>query len=87
MKSKNNIRQISTPFFVEDRDVLGQPKGINVLQRFKHRPYWKGIHRSWLFWVFLFLMFAGIIYYIMSVDFAFAPHKQMKQPSGNNRTR
>ncbi len=51
-----------------------------------HRPYWKGIHRSWLFWVFLFLMFVGIIYYIMSVDFAFAPHKQMKQPSENNRT-
>ena len=37
MKSKNHIRQISTPFFVEDRDVLGQPKGINVLQRFKHK--------------------------------------------------
>ena len=37
MKSKNYIRQISTPFFVENRDVLGQPKGINVLQRFKHK--------------------------------------------------
>ena len=37
MKSENHIRQISTPFFVEDRDVLGQPKGINVLQRFKHK--------------------------------------------------
>jgi len=37
MKSKNHIRQISTPFFAEDRDVLGQPKGINVLQRFKHQ--------------------------------------------------
>jgi hypothetical protein len=87
MKSKNHIRQISTPFFIEDRDVLGQPKGINILQRFKHRPYWKGIHRSWLFWVFLVLMFTGIIYYIISVDFAFVPHKQMKHPSGNNRTR
>jgi uncharacterized RDD family membrane protein YckC len=37
MKSKNSIRQISTPFYVENRDVLGQPKGINVLQRFKHK--------------------------------------------------
>ena len=37
MKSKNYIRQISTPFYVENRDVLGQPKGINVLQRFKHK--------------------------------------------------
>ena len=37
MKSKNHIRQISTPFYVEDRDVLGQPKGMNVLQKFKHK--------------------------------------------------
>jgi len=37
MKSENHIRQISTPFFEEDRDVLGQPKGINALHRFKHR--------------------------------------------------
>ncbi len=37
MKSNNHIRQISTPFLEQDRDVLGQPKGINVLQRFKHK--------------------------------------------------
>jgi len=37
MKSENHIRQIPTPFFEEDRDVLGQRKGINVLHRFKHR--------------------------------------------------
>lgn len=37
MKSKNHIRQISTSFFVQNRDVLGQPKGVNVLQRFKHK--------------------------------------------------
>jgi hypothetical protein len=35
----------------------------------------------------LFLMFAGIIYYIMSVDFAFAPHRPLKHLSENNRTR
>jgi hypothetical protein len=51
-----------------------------------HRPYWKRIHHTWYFWVFLFLMFAGIIYYIMSVDFAFAPRKQLKPRSENNRT-
>ena len=34
---------------------------------------WKRVHHSWIFWIFLFLMFVGIIYYIMSVDFAFAP--------------
>ncbi len=37
MKRKNYPEQISTPFYVENRDVLGQPKGINVLQRFKHK--------------------------------------------------
>jgi hypothetical protein len=51
-----------------------------------HRPFWTGIHHSWLFWVFVVLMFGGIVYYIMSVDFAFAPHRQMK-PSGMERTR
>jgi len=48
-------------------------------------PYWKRMHHTWGFWIFLFLMFVGIIYYIMSVDFAFAPHKQLKQPWGNNK--
>jgi len=50
------------------------------------KPYWKRMHHSWGFWIFLFLMFIGIIYYIMSVDFAFAPRKQLKQPSENYRT-
>jgi hypothetical protein len=52
----------------------------------EHKPYWKQVHHSWIFWAFLFLMFVGIIYYIMSVDFSFAPRKQLKQPSQNNRT-
>ena len=51
-----------------------------------HKFFWKRIHHSWIFWVFLFLMFLGIVYYIMSVDFAFAPHKQIKQQSENNST-
>ena len=37
MKRKNYPIQSSTPFFVENRDVLGQPKGVNFLQRFKHK--------------------------------------------------
>jgi hypothetical protein len=52
----------------------------------EHKPYWKRIHHSWIFWIFLFLMFVGIIYYIMSVDFAFAPRKQIKQQSENITT-
>jgi len=37
MKRKIYPVQSSTPFLIEDRDVLGQPKGVNVLQRFKHK--------------------------------------------------
>jgi hypothetical protein len=60
---------------------------MNEKERNHHRPYWKHIHHSYIFWVFLFLMFAGIIYYIMSVDFAFAPHRELKHPIENSRTR
>lgn len=38
-----------------------------------HQPRWKNIHRSWIFWVFLFLMMVGIMYYIVSLGFLFAP--------------
>ena len=51
----------------------------------EHKPYWKRIHHTWSFWVFLLLMLGGIIYYIMSVDFAFAPHRIMQKPTENNR--
>ena len=50
-----------------------------------HRPRWKRIHHTWSFWIFLFLMFVAILYYIVSVDFAFAPQQQVKQPSEINR--
>lgn len=37
------------------------------------KPRWKRIHHTWGFWIFLLLMFAAILYYIYSVNFAFAP--------------
>ena len=43
-----------------------------------HKPYWKRMHHTLIFWVFLFLMLACILYYIVSVDFAFAPHIRLK---------
>jgi hypothetical protein len=58
----------------------------HIMVHHEHKPYWKRVHHSWIFWVFLFLMLVGIIYYAMTVDFAFAPHRQLKQPSENNRT-
>jgi len=56
-----------------------------ILTQQDHRPHWKRIHHTWSFWIFLFLMFVAIMYYIVSVNFAFAPQQQVKQPSENNR--
>ena len=52
----------------------------------EHCPYWKRAHRDWRIWVGVILMFTAILYCIMSDNFIFAPHKQMKQPLENNRT-
>jgi hypothetical protein len=43
------------------------------------KPYWKRMHRSFGFWITVFLMFIAIMYYILSVDFAYAPSTQSKQ--------
>ena len=52
----------------------------------KLSPYWKRAHRDWRVWLGMFLMLAAIIYYIMSEDFSFAPHRHMMQHYENNRT-
>lgn len=45
-----------------------------ILPQHSQQPHWKKIHHTWSFWIFLILMFAGIMYYIMTVGFAFAPY-------------
>jgi multidrug efflux pump subunit AcrB len=45
----------------------------HIAPQYSHMQRWKRIHHTWSFWVFLFLMFVAIMYYITSVDFAFAP--------------
>lgn len=50
----------------------------------KHLTRIKQIHHSFWFWIFLVLMLLGILYYIFSGDFAFAPRKQIKPPIENN---
>jgi hypothetical protein len=56
-----------------------QEKGQDhILVPHDHKPYWKRMHHTWSFWIFLFLMLACILYYIVSVDFAFAPHIRIK---------
>lgn len=50
------------------------PEGQDYIKvRTEHQPRLKNIHRSWIFWVFLFLMMVGIMYYIVSLGFLFAP--------------
>ena len=44
-----------------------------ILPQQSQKLRWKRIHHTWSFWIFLFLMFVAIMYYITSVDFAFAP--------------
>jgi len=41
----------------------------------EHKSRWRPIHRSWIFWVFLFLMLTAILYYIVTLGFVFAPQK------------
>ena len=52
----------------------------------KHKPYWKRIHHTWWFWVGVIMMFTAILYYVVSVDFAFAPRKQTKQQTERTTT-
>jgi hypothetical protein len=49
-----------------------------------NKSSWKRFHHSWIFWVFFILTLTAIGYYIMSVDFAFAPRKQ--SPSQTEKT-
>lgn len=44
---------------------------IKVKQDYKYS--WKTIHHSWLFWVGALLILIAIMYYIVTLNFAFAP--------------
>ena len=36
-------------------------------------PYWKRAHKSWIFWVALFLMLVAITIFVMSNNLSFIP--------------
>lgn len=38
-----------------------------------HPPKGKRLHHTWIFWIGLLLILIAIIYYIMTVNLAFAP--------------
>ena len=46
-----------------------------IMHQHRRKPRWKRIHHSWIFWVFLLLMFVAISYYVMSLNFAIAPRR------------
>jgi flagellar biosynthesis/type III secretory pathway M-ring protein FliF/YscJ len=49
-------------------------------KHYDDKPYWKRIHHTWSFWVFLFLMLAAMIYYTLSYNLALRPRIQPQQP-------
>ena len=51
----------------------------------KYKRYLLQVHHSWIFWVFLVLTLSAVLYYIMTMDFAYAPQVNSKQGSENNR--
>ena len=61
---------------MSDNKQNHQQEGQDYIKvQHERRPYLKQIHHSLIFWIFLFLMIVGILYYVMSVDFILAPHK------------
>lgn len=50
-----------------------------IKQSHGHRPYWKRAHTDWRFWIGVFLMFAAMIIYVMSMDLALRPRLQPQQ--------
>ena len=63
-----------------EHNQIGQDSIKDLHER---RFHWKRIHHSWIFWIFLFLMLVGIIFYVMTVDFSFVPHRQLKEQEKN----
>jgi len=46
-----------------------------------HRPRWKRVHHSWIFWVAVFLMLLAMITYIMTGDLFWGLRRQPKLPA------
>ena len=56
----------------------GDPNGGS--NHLGHRPYWKRAHRSWSFWIAIFLMLAAMLIYVMSDDLAGWHRDKPRQP-------
>jgi hypothetical protein len=54
-------------------------------QRVHHRPYWKRMHHSWLFWVGMAFVSVAITIYVLSDNLALPsgqPHPALLGTSG-----
>jgi hypothetical protein len=45
-----------------------------------HRPRWKRVHHSWIFWVAVFLMLVAMITYVMTGDLFWGLRRQPNPP-------
>ena len=46
-----------------------------------HRPRWKRVHHSWIFWVAVFLMLLAMITYVATGDLSWGLRRQPKPPA------
>jgi len=66
----------------ENEHNLHQYDGKNHNKVNHNRPYWKRAHHDWRFWVAVSLMFAGIMFYVMSDDLSWRPPVQPQHELG-----
>lgn len=65
------------------QDNYGQPGNEGVahesIQHATRKPYWRRAHRSWVFWLALFLMLAAMTIYVLSDNLTLLPWGQRPQ--------
>ena len=68
---KINVERIA-PMYENVHNYPQQEVLDQMMVQHNHRPNWKRIYHTWSFWIFLFLMLAGIMYYKVTINFLFA---------------
>ncbi|MCE5339500.1 MAG: hypothetical protein LLF92_00030 [Planctomycetaceae bacterium] len=69
-----------------EHDLHRQEEQDHNKKHHDDKPYWKRIHHTWSFWIFLVLMLAAITYYALSDNLSLRPRIQPQQaPSENSR--
>ncbi len=63
---------------MKNHNETGRPSSEATIE--SHRPKWRTIHHSWIFWVVLVLMITAMVIYIMSLDLSVRPGGTSQQP-------